>query len=106
GCDTTLNSAAQRPTTLVVRSSRPPGVPPSEPVANPTLDRAEQLLNRGRYESAHEIISPWLKNNPKAKDRDRALFLLARVHYQDGERFRSFYHLDELMDYYPESRLF
>jgi outer membrane assembly lipoprotein YfiO len=74
--------------------------------SNPTLDRAEALLKAGQWKAAHDLIVPWLKANPKAPDRDRGLFLLAEVYYQNGDRVRAFYHCDELMDNYPESRLF
>ena len=73
---------------------------------NPTLDRAEGFLVAHHWKSAHDLIIPWLKSHPQAPDRDRALFLLAEVYYQNGDRIRAFYHLDELMDNYPESRLF
>lgn len=84
--------------------------PPSQPAAsvqsNPTLDRAEALLKAGNWKAAHDLIVPWLKANPKAPDRDRGVFLLAEVYYVNGDRVRAFYHCDELMDNYPESRLF
>lgn len=74
--------------------------------ANPLLDRAERLLEKHHWQAAHELIVPWLKAEPKARDRDRGIYLLAEVYYQNGDRLRAFYHLDELMDDYPESRLF
>jgi outer membrane protein assembly factor BamD len=74
--------------------------------SNLTLDRAERLLGKHHWQSAHDLIVPWLKTHPKASDRDRAVFLLAEVYYQNGDRIRAFYHLDELMDDFPESRLF
>lgn len=73
---------------------------------NPVLDRAEALLEHHRWKPAHDLLAPWLKTHPSAPDRDRALFLLAQVYYQSGDRTRAFYHLDELLDNYPESRLF
>jgi outer membrane protein assembly factor BamD (BamD/ComL family) len=51
-------------------------------------------------------VLAWLKQHPKAPDRDRGIFLLAEAYYQYGDRIRAFYHLDELMDLHPESRLF
>jgi outer membrane assembly lipoprotein YfiO len=75
-------------------------------VSNPVLDRAEALLAGRRWQTAHDLIVPWLKSRPKAPDRDRGIFLLAEVYFQSGDRVRSFYHLDELLDNYPESRLF
>jgi len=80
--------------------------PSTELVENPTLDRVDLLLARHKHGPARQIVLAWLKQNPKAPDRDRALFLLAEAYYQYGDRVRAFYHLDELMDYYGESRLF
>jgi len=74
--------------------------------SNRTLDRAETLLNSDHWEEAHDLIVPWLKDYPKAPDRDRGLFLLAEVYYQKPDRIRAFYHLDELMDNFPDSRYF
>ena len=89
-------------------AARQPVQPTRSPQAqsNATLDRAESLLAAGHWQAAHDLIVPWLKSNPKASDRDRGVFLLARVYYQNGDRLRAFYHLDELMDDFPESRLF
>jgi outer membrane assembly lipoprotein YfiO len=78
----------------------------SELVDNPTLDRVDRLLAQHKHGPARQIVLAWLKQNPKAPDRDRGLFLLAEAYYQYGDRTRAFYHLDELMDYYGESRLF
>jgi outer membrane protein assembly factor BamD len=80
--------------------------PATQLVDNPTLDRVDRLLARHKHGPARQIVLGWLKKNPKAPDRDRALFLLAEAYYQYGDRTRAFYHLDELMDYYGESRLF
>ena len=73
---------------------------------NPVLDRAEALLQAHHWQAAHDILVPWIKSHPKAPDRDRALFLLANVYYQSGDRIRAFYHLDELLDNYPDSKLY
>lgn len=75
-------------------------------IENPTLDRAERLLVRRQHGAARPIIVGWLRRNRDAPDRDRGLFLLAQAYYQYGDRIRAFYHLDELMDNYPESPLF
>lgn len=80
--------------------------PTTRMVENPTLDRAERLLVARRQEAARDILLDWLKKHRRAPDRDRGLFLLAEAYYQYGDRIRAFYHLDELMDYHPESRLF
>ena len=86
--------------------------PPSQPaattqrVANPTLDRADRLLAARRHGPARKLVLDWLRKNRRAPDRDRGVFLLAEAYYQYGDRVRAFYHLDELMDLHPESRLF
>jgi outer membrane assembly lipoprotein YfiO len=80
--------------------------PTTQFVENPTLDGVDRLLARRQHGPAKQIVLGWLKQNPNAPDRDRALFLLAEAYYQYGDRTRAFYHLDELMDYYGESRLF
>ena len=80
--------------------------PTTQLVENPTLDRVERLLARKKHGPAKKIVLDWLKKYPQAPDRDRGLFLLAEAYYQYGDRTRAFYHLDELMDYFGESRLF
>ena len=82
--------------------------PTSQPVTNVTLDKVEQLLGSRQHGPALELILQWIKapENRLAPDRDRGLFLLAEAYYQDDERITAFYHLDELLDYYPESRFF
>jgi hypothetical protein len=85
---------------------QPTTSPTGEVVANPELDEIEQLLNGRRARAARAPILRWIKANPLATDRDRGLFLLAEMYNQTGDKLRAFYHLDELMDYYPESRLF
>jgi outer membrane assembly lipoprotein YfiO len=88
-------------------AARTPTTGPSgDYIENPTLDRIEQQLAARRYRSAREPILRWIKDNIGAPDRDRGLFLLAEMYNQAGDKIRAFYHLDELMDYYPESRLF
>ena len=71
-----------------------------------TLDRVEQMLVAGDWKQARVVVLDWLKQNPASPLRDRGLFLIAEVYYQGDDRVRSFYHLDELLDNYPESRLF
>ena len=94
-----VGSAADHPRTPTTRRSQH-----LEP--NPVLDRARRRLEHHRWKPAHDLLVPWLKTHPSAPDRDRALFLLAEVYYQSGDRMRAFYHLDEMLDNYPESRLF
>ena len=80
--------------------------PTTQLIENATLDKVDRLLARHKFNSARAIVLDWLKKNTAAPDRDRALFLLAESYYQYGDRTRAFYHLDELMDTYGESRLF
>jgi outer membrane assembly lipoprotein YfiO len=80
--------------------------PSAQAVANPTLDRAERMLIAGQKEPALKLVLRWIKSHPKAPDRDRGLYLLAEAYFQDDDRIRAYYHLDELLDTYPESRLF
>jgi outer membrane assembly lipoprotein YfiO len=70
------------------------------------LDRAQALLQANRWQPAHDLLIPWLNTHPHASDRDRALYLLAEVYYENGDRIRAFYHLDELLDNHPDSKLF
>lgn len=70
------------------------------------MDRAEAFLEAHHWQPAHDLLVPWLKAHPKAPDRDRGLFLLAQIYHQNGDRIRAFYHLDELLDNYPDSKLF
>ena len=76
------------------------------PLANPWLDQAERLMASGSVEEAKKQLVDWIKVNPAALDRDRALFLLAEADFRLDERVKAFYQFDELLDKYPESRLF
>ena len=84
----------------------PTSAPTMSRVDNPTLDRVDRLLARGRHQPARKLVVNWLRKNRSAPDRDRGVFLLADAYYQYGDRIRAFYHLDELLDLHPESRLF
>jgi outer membrane protein assembly factor BamD len=67
----------------------------------------QEISKSNRYfNEIHDLLVPWLKANPRAPDRDRGLYLLAELYYHQGDRIRTFYHLDELMDDFPESRYF
>jgi outer membrane assembly lipoprotein YfiO len=80
----------------------------TQPRNNPVLDQAEQELSARRASSAEKLLASWVKTpgNDSAPDRDRALFLLADAYYQEGDRLKAFYQLDELLDKFPESRFF
>lgn len=103
---TLLTSTARSAPQQGVPSSAPATAPGTALAPDPTLDRVEALLAGHRTRAAHDLISPWLKSHPRAADRDRGLYLLAQVYFQSGDRVRSFYHLDELLDNYPASKLF
>jgi outer membrane assembly lipoprotein YfiO len=76
------------------------------PAVEPALDEAEALLARGEYKPAKKILLAWEKTHKKSRVRDRCIFLLAEVFFQDDSRIKSFYYCDELMDEYPSSLLF
>lgn len=97
-------SAAVAGTGASLASAQTTAVASAEPTHE--LVRAEQLLKEGKWKEAHDLIVPWLHDYPKSPERDRGLYLLAEVYYQNGDRIRAFYHLDELMDNFPESKLF
>jgi outer membrane assembly lipoprotein YfiO len=75
-------------------------------IQNPELDNIEQFLAARKAKQVKKRIIGWIKANPAAPDRDRGLFLLSEMYSQLGDKIRAFYHLDELMDYYPSSRLY
>ena len=101
-CVTILTSIARS----AVQSAAPSEQQTQNVSGNPVLDRAEADLVARRWKAAHDLIVPWLKSHPAATDRDRGLYLLAQVYFQSGDRVRSFYHLDELLDTYPASKLY
>lgn len=77
------------------------------PAIDPVLVEADQMLQNGRFHNARNVVVRWLKAHPfGTPHRDTALFLMADALYQEGDRLRSFYYLDELMDEYPSSPLF
>jgi len=81
--------------------------PQTQPAAaNPTLDRVEALLQSHQYHAAHDVLVPWLKLAPQAPDRDRGLYDLGYLYFQLNDRLRAFYHLDELLDNFPASKLY
>src|SRR5690349_10756745 len=72
--------------------------PTSAPVANPVLDRAQQLFNSRNYDQTHDVVLEWLLKNPKAADRPRAILLMAEVYFVRGDRVDAFYQCDELFE--------
>lgn len=74
---------------------------------DPLLQRAETLLQKGQFSSVQHLLGSWFKTHPFGTPyRDHALWMMAEALYQHGDRMRSFYYLDELMDEYPGSSLF
>jgi len=71
-----------------------------------TLDRIDQMLADNQWKPARVAILQWLTDHPGSPLRDRGLFIIARVYYEGDDHMRAFYHLDELLENYPESRLF
>jgi outer membrane assembly lipoprotein YfiO len=81
--------------------------PATEPaVPEPMLDQAEELLRQQDPKTAKKVLLAWEKGHKKSPARDRCIFLLADVFYQQDDRFKSFFYCDELMDEYPDSKLF
>lgn len=78
----------------------------TQPVSDPTLDSAENLLARHQAAPARGLLVRWVKTHPNDPRRDRALYLLADAYYQRGDRLTAFYQLDEVLDKYPDSPLF
>src|SRR2546423_371181 len=90
-----------------LQSSQPATRPSTTaPVANPTLDHVEQLLNARRGHQAHALVLGWIKTHVNAPDHDRGLFLLAEAYFMNGDRMWCFYECDELLEKHPDSRLF
>jgi outer membrane assembly lipoprotein YfiO len=76
------------------------------PQPEPMLDEAEQLLASNDLKPAKKVLLDWEKSHKHSPSRDRCIFLLARLFYQKDDRIKSFFYCDELMDEYPESKLF
>lgn len=87
-----------------------PVAAPAAVVADPQLDHMSQLLSVGDGKAALNVGLDWIKSHSKtAPSRDRALLLIARSKYQiDGgdDWINAYYYCDELMDEYPDSKLF
>ncbi|HWB53878.1 MAG TPA: outer membrane protein assembly factor BamD [Tepidisphaeraceae bacterium] len=78
----------------------------TQPVADPILDSADNLLSRHQPDPAHGLLIRWVKTHKGDPRMDRALFLLADAYYQRGDRLTAFYQLDQLLDQFPDSPLF
>jgi outer membrane protein assembly factor BamD (BamD/ComL family) len=79
---------------------------PVQSVSDPTIDRAEQYLSHGETKVARQVLFQWEHVHKDSPVRDRAVFLIAQSYYDEDDRILAFYYLDEVMDEYPESRLF
>jgi outer membrane assembly lipoprotein YfiO len=89
--------AVQTPTTAATQFAPDPG-----------LSRIEALISHRQYKPAYKAAVRWLtrSDNRASPQRDRGLLLAAEALYGYGNRIRSFYYLDELLDTYPESPLY
>jgi outer membrane protein assembly factor BamD (BamD/ComL family) len=77
-----------------------------QPVSDPVIGEAEQLLVRNDTDGARKILFAWEHEHKDSPVRDRCLWEVAQSYYEDDDRIYAFYYLDELMDEYPESPLF
>jgi outer membrane assembly lipoprotein YfiO len=84
--------------------------PTTAPAPDPILNQAQQLLNTKDPAAAETVALFWLKTHTnKAPGRDRALFLTAQAKLgvdSGQDRLLAFYYCDELLDEYPDSKLF
>lgn len=84
-----------------------PSDAPTTQAVDTELDQAEEYLKRNGWRAARKVLLRWFEvNDRRAPLRDRATFLLAEAYFQSGNRILSFYHFDEVMDLFPESRLY
>jgi len=83
-------------------SSQPTTLPGNEPM----LDDVEHLILTGHPGKAKHLLLKWEANHKDSPVRDRCIYLIAEAAYQDDNRIRAFYYLDELMDEYPASNLY
>ena len=83
-----------------------PATQPTEVQSDPEVDEIERIIGQARYAEAKKRLVTWLKWNRGSAVRDRALFLMSDAQSGLGDLIKAFYYLDELMDQYPESRLY
>ncbi|MGB7161314.1 MAG: outer membrane protein assembly factor BamD [Tepidisphaeraceae bacterium] len=69
----------------------------------PALDEADRLIERRDYDRAFKTALDWVLANKTSPNRDRGLYTIAQALYGHGNRIKSFYYLDELLDTYPDS---
>jgi outer membrane assembly lipoprotein YfiO len=80
--------------------------PTTQVASDPQLDKIETLIKSRRYNAAYKRLVDWLRAHRNSPAHDRGLYLMAQALYGYGDRIKSFYYCDELMDEHPESRLF
>jgi outer membrane protein assembly factor BamD (BamD/ComL family) len=81
--------------------------PTTQPVVDePMLDQAEALLMQNNLKETKKVLVAWEKTHKHSPVRDRCIMLFADLFYQKDQRLKSFFYCDELMDEYPESKLF
>ncbi len=81
--------------------------PPTTTAApDPALIEIERLLKIAQPSEARVQVLKWLKAHPVSPLRDRGVFLLAQAYFDLDERILAFYHFDEVMDLWVDSRLF
>ena len=74
---------------------------------DPTLDHVESLLRARKLKEARKLDIAWVKSHGKKADwRERAVFLLGQIEFADDDWIKAFYYYDEVMDEYPDSKLF
>jgi outer membrane assembly lipoprotein YfiO len=87
-----------------------PATVPAPVVSDSQLDHMAQLLSVGDAKAGLNVGLDWIKSHSKtAPGRDKALLLIAQAKYQlDGgdDWMHAFFYCDELMDEYPDSKLF
>jgi outer membrane assembly lipoprotein YfiO len=83
-----------------------PRMIPQIPQPEPVLDEAERLLADENLKQAKIVLINWEKTHKHSPSRDRCVFDFAKLYFQKNNRIKSFFYCDELMDEYPESKLF
>jgi outer membrane protein assembly factor BamD (BamD/ComL family) len=62
-------------------------------------------MDESRYTAAFEATVRWLLANRDSPNRDQGLMLAAEALHESGDHVKAFYYCDELLDTYPNSRL-
>ncbi|MEM6312865.1 MAG: hypothetical protein AAF743_02210, partial [Planctomycetota bacterium] len=79
--------------------------PPAPINIDPVFDPIVTDLDRNPKRAFKRTVD-WLLANPTDPLRDQALYLAATSLFEYGNRAKSFFYCDELMDTYPESPLY